>query len=308
MKILVLYSSQSGQLRTIIDYLTTDIQKEAGVHVAEIKLEQPFPFPWTSDTFFDAMPECVLQVPSAIKPMPRILEDDYDLVILGYQPWFLSPSNPTTSFLKSEWARVLTGKPVVTVMGCRNMWLNAQEKVKASLLALNAQLVGNIVLEDRHSNLVALFTIIRWMFKGQKEASGWLPTAGVSDEEMAAAQRFGRPILEHLRAGTLDRLQEELLRLDAVILRPNLVIIERRGAAQFPKWAAKARAKGLPGNPERKKVIGIFKRLLMVSIFVLSPISALLARLQVAFSHRKLKREVAYFKGVDYEKGRIGVA
>jgi len=307
MNILVIYATQSGQLRSILDRLMTDMIPEAHVDFAEIELLQPYPFPWSSDRFFDAMPECVLEIPSAIKPMPQILERAYDLVILGYQPWFLSPSNPTTSFLKSEWAKALQGKPVITVIGCRNMWLNGQEKVKAALLGLQAQLVGNIVLEDRHSNLVALLTIIRWMFKGQKKASGWLPDAGVSDEEILASKRFGAPILQHYRQNNLSQLQDTLLKMDAVILRPNLIIIERRGAGQFPHWAMKARNQGLPGNKERMKVIMNFKRLLLVSIFVLSPISALLAKIQVAFQHKKLKREVDYFKNVQFEPGRIGI-
>lgn len=307
MKILVIYASQSGQLKDILEHLVADMPADTTIDFARIELEQPFPFPWSSDTFFDAMPECILQVPSVMKPLPGILMQDFDLVILGYQPWFLAPSNPTTSFLKSTWAKVLEGKPVITVIGCRNMWLNAQEKVKVELQRLQARLVGNIVLEDRHSNLVALLTIIRWMFKGQKEASGWLPAAGVADAEIAAARRFGPPIVQHFRNNTLDLLQDDLLAKDAILLRPNLVIIERRGASQFPKWAKKARAKGGPGDPERKPVIDNFKRLLLVSIFVLSPISNLLAKLQTAFSHKKLKREVTYFKGVHYEKGKIGL-
>ncbi len=173
-----------------LNNIVKDIQGEAEIDFAEIKLVKPFPFPWSSATFFDAMPECVLQIPSDIHPMPELKAKDYDLIIFGYQPWFLSPSNPANSFLKSEWARVLKGKPVLTVIGCRNMWLNAQEKVKAELQQLGANHVGNIVLEDSHGNLVSLLTIIRWMFKGQKEASGKLPAAGVAERDIKGAQKI----------------------------------------------------------------------------------------------------------------------
>ena len=37
---------------------------------------------------------------------------DYDLVVLGYQTWYLSPSLPTTGFLKSRYAKVLKGKTI----------------------------------------------------------------------------------------------------------------------------------------------------------------------------------------------------
>ncbi|PSK89873.1 hypothetical protein [Taibaiella chishuiensis] len=306
MKILAIYASQSGQLRDILNNLVKDIQGEAEIDFAEIKLVQPFPFPWSAATFFDAMPECVLQIPSDIQPMPQLAAKDYDLVIFGYQPWFLSPSNPANSFLKSEWARVLKGKPVLTVVGCRNMWLNAQEKVKGELAQLGANHVGNIVLEDKHGNLVSLLTIIRWMFKGQKAASGRLPAAGVADSDITGAQKYGMPVLQHLKQGKIDHLQKDLLQLGAIHLRPNLIVLEKRGVSQFPKWARKARAKGGPGSPERRGVIKTFQRILMVAIFVLSPITSLIAKIQTALNKKQLLKEVEYFKGVLYEAGKLG--
>lgn len=305
MKILALYSTQSGQLRDILNNIVKDIQGEAEIDFAEIKLVKPFPFPWTSATFFDAMPECVLQIPSEIHPMPELKAKEYDLIIFGYQPWFLSPSNPANSFLKSEWAQVLKGKPVLTVIGCRNMWLNAQEKVKAELEILGANHVGNIVLEDHHGNLVSLLTIIRWMFKGQKAASGRLPAAGVADHDIKGAQKYGMPVLQHLKQNKINNLQQDLLQLGAINLRPNLIVLEKRGVSQFPKWAKRARAKGGPGSPERRPVIKTFQNILMVAIFVLSPITTLIAKIQTAINKKQLLKEVEYFKGVGYQPGKL---
>ncbi len=305
MKILVLYYTQTGQLKEILDQVVKNIKDEAEIDFQEIKAATPFPFPWTSDTFFDAMPECVLQIPAGVVPMPQLREKEYDLVIYGYQPWFLSQSNPSNSFLKSEWASVLKGKPVVTVVGCRNMWLHAQETVKQALGEIGAQHVGSIVLEDKHPNLTSLFTILRWLFKGQKEASGRLPAAGVSDNDIHRAERFGRPIFNHIAERKLEALQPALLNLGAIELRPNLIVLERRGNGQFPKWAKRARAKGGPGDPARKPVLKTFKRLLMLGIFVLSPVSALTAKIAIALSRRKFMQEVDYFKSVAYVPGKI---
>ncbi|WP_233267327.1 hypothetical protein [Paraglaciecola sp. L3A3] len=56
------------------------------------------------------------------------------MIILTYQVWFLSPSIPIASFLQSEPAKKLfKDTPVVTIIGCRGMWLMAQEKVKTLL-------------------------------------------------------------------------------------------------------------------------------------------------------------------------------
>ncbi|WP_118976492.1 NADPH-dependent FMN reductase family protein [Taibaiella koreensis] len=306
MKILVVYFTQSGQLKGILDNIVQDMKQEAEIDFAEIRLVQPFPFPWSSATFFDAMPESVLQVPAAIQPMPAIMDKDYDLVLFGYQPWFLHPSIPANSFLQSEWAVALRDKPVITVIGCRNMWLNAQEKVKAQLQRLGANHIGNIVLEDKHGNMTSTLTIIRWLFKGQKEASKRLPDAGVSDRDIRDTQRYGKPILRHIKEGQTEALQQDLLHLGAIHLRPNLIVLEKRGVSQFPKWAKKARDKGGPGAAERKPVIKLFSRILITAIFVLSPITALVAKIQTALKKKQLLKAVEYFKSTQYQPGRLG--
>lgn len=303
-KVLVLYYSQSGQMREILQQLTASMGNQVALIIEEIKPQISFPFPWTTDTFFDAMPESVLQIPPEIEPMPAIEGKQFDLVILGYQPWFLSPSQPLTGFLRSRWAATLKDTPVITVIGCRNMWLNAQEKVKADLMQIGAKLCGNIVLEDRHSNLTALKSITRWMFSGQKKVAG-KPEAGVATEEIKACGKFALPVLDCLKQNRLETLQESLLALNAVQLRPNLIVMEKRGISQFPKWAEKARARGLPGSAERKPVIKSFSRLLIVAIFVLSPVTNTIAALQTTLRKKKLMKEVAYFKSIRFETGKL---
>jgi hypothetical protein len=301
----VIYFSQSGQLRDILDHVVQDMKSGAEVDYAEIKPVKPFPFPWKAESFFDVMPESVLLTPTAIQPMPEITAKDYDLVIFGYQPWFLHPSIPANSFLKSEWANGLKGKPVITVIGSRNMWLNAQEKVKAELDRVGAKHAGNIVLEDKHPNMVSTLTIIRWLFKGQKEASKRLPAAGVSDTDIRDTQKYGKPILRFLNENKMDELQKELLHLGAIHLRPGLIVLEKRGVSQFPKWAKRAKSKGEPGTPARLKVIKAFQRLLITAIFVLSPITSLVAKIQTALKMKQLLKEVEYFKSVAYEQGKF---
>lgn len=305
-RILVLYFTQSGQLRDILNHTLQDIKDRAELVFAEIAPAAPFPFPWTAYTFFDAMPETVEQIPVPMKPLPpEIMNQDYDLVILGYQPWFLHPSQPITSFLKSPDAQLLKGKPVITLVGCRNMWLNAQERIKDGLQQAGANLVGNIVLTDTYPNLISLLTIIRWSFTGRKEAKGLLPAAGVQDREIKNASRFGMPIYRHLTENKLASLHNELLLMGAIHLKPGLVLLEKRGIKNFRFWAKFIREKGGPGDPNRKGRVTMFKRLLLVAIFILSPISSLTAFIQLQLQKRSLLKDVDYFKGLQYEKGRI---
>ncbi|HRO43751.1 MAG TPA: hypothetical protein PL009_13015 [Flavipsychrobacter sp.] len=304
--ILVLYYTQSGQLRDILDSLLENIREQVAIDFVAIDPLCPFPFPWNAYEFFDAMPETVERIPIDIKPLPeQIKTKHYDLVILGYQPWFLNPSQPITGFLKSEHAAFLKGKSVLTVVGSRNMWLNAQEEVKNDLQQIGARLVGNIVLTDSYPNIISTLTVIRWAFTGRKEASGMLPAAGVQEKEIKAASRFGTTILKYLTEKKLEQLQPALLQLGAVKLKPGLIILEQRGITNFRKFAKFIRAKGGPGNPDRRGRVLLFKRLLITAIFVLSPISSFTAFIQLQLKKKRLVKDLDYFKSVGLERGRM---
>ncbi len=305
-RILVVYYTQTGQLRQILDSVLSGIRDKVDIDYAVIEPVTPFPFPWSALQFFDAMPETVNHLPAAIRPLPAdVINKDYDLIIFGYQPWFLNPSQPTTAFLQTEFAKIFKGKPVVTVVGCRNMWLHAQEKVKGYLQSAGAHLVGNIVLTDTNPNLVSLLTVIRWSFKGQKEASGLLPAAGVQDEDIAAASRFGRTIYEHFVNDNLIDLQRSLLSQGAIGLKPGLVMLEQSGIKRFRFWANFISEKGGPGAPARASRVLMFKNLLLVGIFILSPITSTVALIKLAIKRNSLLKEVEYFRQLDYQEGRL---
>src|SRR4051794_40390330 len=97
--ILVIYYTQSGQLGDILDNFTAPL-KQAGHSIDTIRVhpETAYPFPWTGTSFFAQMPDSVLHVPTPLQPF-TLDKDAYDLVILGYQAWFLSPSVPVNSIL-----------------------------------------------------------------------------------------------------------------------------------------------------------------------------------------------------------------
>ena len=173
--VLVIYYTQSGQLLEISKNVTKALENSDNVKLTfyEIKLKNEFPFPWNRENFYDAFPETFLQIPAELTDLDNpVLKEQYDLIILSYQVWYLSPSIPTNSFLKSDIAgTLLKNTPIITVIGCRNMWIQAQEKIKRLLVANKAKLVGNIALVDRHINHVSVITIVQWMFSGGNEES-----------------------------------------------------------------------------------------------------------------------------------------
>lgn len=298
-KVLVVYYTQTGQLKRIIDHVLAPLANSVDITYEELVPVQPFPFPWGKQQFYDTMPETVQDMPRGIRPLEVDVNAHFDLVLLAYQPWFLSPSQPTAAFLQSEAAaRLLKGKPVITLLGSRNMWLNAQERVKNYLHRMGANLVGNIVLVDKSPNLVSLITILRWAFKGKKEATRFLPQAGVQENEIITSGRFAGPIARALETRQWESLHPELMSLDAVELLPNLVLLENNGISAFRFWAKFISAKGGPGAAARQGRVTMYRSLLLVGIFVLTPITLISSFIKLNLKRNELKREVEYYKGI----------
>ena len=253
-KVLVITYSQSGQLEEIVANVLKPLAGKVQVFHKKLSPVPDFPFPWTDVSFWDAMPESVRMIPSKIKPLSIDPDEDFDLVILGYPIWFLSPPIPLTTFLKSpEAKKILNGKPVLTIIGSRNMWVGAQEDIKKMIAENGGILKGNISLRDKHNNLSSVVTIIYWMISGKKDRYlGIFPKPGISDKDIAEAERFGKPVLQSVESGNFDMLHEELLRLKAVELIPNIVSIEKKGKRLFKIWSAFILKKG---GPDRKSVV-----------------------------------------------------
>lgn len=294
--VLVIYYSQSGQLKQIADQLTAQLI-DCNVVFYEIRLQNDYPFPWTGDTFFDSFPDAFQQRAQPMEPIPQaLLEQSFDLVLFHYQVWFLSPSTPITSFLKNpDGQKLLAGKPVVTVSGTRNMWILAQEKVKRLLQDAGAQLVGNIALVDRAPNLVSVVTIVDWLFSGQKRRfMGIFPLPGVSEADIRGASRFGKIIAKHLHGGSLDHLQPDIVAAGGVEISSFLLSVDQKGNKIFKKWAQLIDAR----PAQRKTLLKAFNIYVVLALYVVSPIVFVFHHLTYPFWSTSFKKEKAYFQSV----------
>lgn len=297
--VLVIHYSQSGQLTEILDNLTLPLSSDDEINITHytIEMEKEFPFPWNKSAFFNAFPESFLQIPAAIKaPSNTILEKQYDLIILGYQVWYLSPSIPVNSFLKSTFAKqIFKNTPVITVIGARNMWVKAQEKMKVLLTDVGANLVGNIALVDRNINHVSVVTIVHWMFSGEKtKYLGIFPKPGVSESEIKNASKFGNVIKQSLKNKNFNNLQDELLKLDAVEIRPFLVEMDKKANKMFKIWSNFIINK----KNSREFWLKVFNVYLWVAIWLISPIVFILHLLKYPFIASKIAKEKALYKKI----------
>ena len=296
-KILVIYYTQSGQLEDIINCFTTPLV-EAGniVEKVRVRVTKEYPFPWTGKSFFGVMPDCVLGVPTALQNF-ELKETNYDLIIFGYQAWFLSPGIPSNSILNHPSVKaVLKDTPVITITGARNMWISAMERIKKSLNESGARLVGSIALVDKHHNFISFITIFYWMFKGKKER--WLnifPKPGVSDADISNTGVFGATVQKYLALENWDGLQAEFIQQKAIEVKYNLMFIESKARKIFSIWA-----NIIVKKKKREPWLVAFKYYLLIALFIAAPIILTVdAIFFKPFLSGRIKKQKQHYSGVN---------
>lgn len=294
-KILIIYYSQTGQLKRILASIFSKLDREnVEIEYCAIQPKEPFAFPWSSDDFFNAFPETVTANPTPIEAVQ--VNGNYDLIVLGWQPWYLSPSQPIAAFLQSADAKnILSNQNVLLISGIRNMWIMAFQDLKNYLFEFNVKIVGNIVIEDLNSNLKSVRTVTKWQLTGDKGPYEKLPEAGVSKEEIKRAERFGPTIKKALMNNSYNSLQDKLVEQGAVKENLPIMLVEKNGKKIFKIWSNFILKKGDRLNKARLGRVRFFKNYLIFMIFVISPIPALIFKSFGKFFPSKAKGIIQSF-------------
>jgi len=299
-RILAVYYSQTGQLSEIMDCILAPLRasRDCSVTVARLKPKQPYEFPWSFWGFFDTLPECICDDPQPIERLPLAEDAEFDLIILGYQVWFVSPSLPTTAFLQSDQAkRLLRGKPVITIIACRNMWLMAQERVKLRLQKLGATLIDNVALAERTHGAKSVITTPWWLLSGNKGPylGGLLPRAGIWRSDIEGAARFGKTIADKFPRRGVGDTQSMLGGMGAVVVHPGLISSEQIAQRSFRIWGRLLRACGKPGSPLRRVVLGVYVVFLVAMLLTVVPLVFVLKTLLSLVTRKHIAEQRNYF-------------
>ena len=290
-RLLVLSYSQTGQLTRVADRIIGPLSEEPGieVHTEVLRPIKPYAFPWRFFRFLDAFPECAHMVPPPLEPLSLSGDEEFDLVILPYQVWFLAPSLPVVGFLKSPVARkLLAGKPVITVIACRNMWMLAQEKMKGLLAECGARLLDNVALVDPSPTMVSLFSTPLWLLTGRRDLLPGAPPAGVDEASIDAARRFGLALRDALRDNRELGTSPLLAGLGAVQVDPHLLFSEKVATRSFFVWGKLLRAVGEPGQARRVPFLVLYVTFLLTMVLTVVPISLVLQAVLRPFLRSRL--------------------
>lgn len=299
-KVLIVSWSQTGQLSDVVKAVAEPLLAAPDIEVVFETLRPitPYKFPWSFLHFFNTFPETVYEEPQPIQPLQVSADESFDLIILAYQVWFLSPSQPMMAFLQSKEAtRLLKDKPVITLIACRNMWLMAQEVMREKLSALGAILIDNAVLVDRAHPAATFISTPMWMLTGKRGPflNGLIPAAGIPAENIVSAKRFGIAIARQFSQREKISSDPMLQNLQAVTVNERLIASEKIAKRSFMIWGKLLRAIGAPSSPLRRVVLCLYIVFLVLMILTVVPVSALIKRLASPFTRERIAQQRRYF-------------
>jgi len=290
-KVLVLYYSQSGQLKRVIENFVVNLpDQDIEVDMRMIKPKELYPYPWPFYKFAVEFPEAVLMDGCEIEEVED-LSDDYDLIIIGYTIWFLSPSSPIVAFMKSSQAKkILKDKPVITVIACRDMWVMAQEKMKSLLEDVGAKLIDNVAFIDQGKGIYSFVTTPRWLLSGKKDAFWFFPPAGILEREIDRAARFGKRLNGALKQNKEKEMKPLLKNMGAVDVNGKLIASEIVATRSSKVWAKLIKKLGSKDSFGRKVGVTLYSVFLVLLVFTIVPLNIIIRKILNIFQKEKLKK------------------
>jgi len=229
--LLVIYYSQTGQLKEIISNFVKPWNVSYNIDFVEIKSDA-FSFPMRYKQFFDVFPETVLKLPSEIHY--TINEKDYDCIILGFQPWFLHTSIPFNSFMQTDdFKKLVRNKPVILVVDSRNTWRNSLNEVIVETEKNAGNIKGMFAFRDTSKNRAGLFPLLHWLLTGKKESSfKALQGGGILQEVIDSADIYGTKAL-----AALDDTDRTYIVIPHINEEFTSIKYEQWAIEKYLKWA-----------------------------------------------------------------------
>jgi hypothetical protein len=267
----IYWYSQTGQLRETAAALAAPLDK-AGWRVdwVEVKPNCAFPFPWPVRRFFGIFPEAVDpagladigEIAAGLPPHPG------DLVFFAFQVWYLAPSLPMRTMLRTA-PQAFTGRDVIGVVACRNMWYSAAVEVEQSIVEAGATYLGTVAATDTAPALATFVTTLRWLLTGRREAFWRFPRAGVGDDELARLRVLGEELAAAYsiaREDFIPVVREILARNQAAPVAPALAAADLIAGRAFRSWGRLIRSASRRSRAERSILLGAFVAGLVTAI------------------------------------------
>lgn len=168
-RVLVLYYSLTGQTKMVLDEIS-DVLTASG-HKVDMHRVEPvndWTVPYDKFLFFYNWTKIWLgmNLTQPIQPL-YLNKDDYDYILIGFQPWNLAPSMPINSFLDSPMANIFSGKKVIGIVTCRTRWERSYRIVKDKIARAGGELIDGLVIMNHEREPYNMITTTYYLFEGK---------------------------------------------------------------------------------------------------------------------------------------------
>ena len=297
-RILVLYYSQTGDVRRMAESFVQPLSAAgAAVIWEEIRPTVEYPSPWRNvHRFFNVMPECVLGLPPPIQPPQFAADDRFDLIVLAYQVWFLSPSLPVQGLFRTAAARVFRGRKVITISVSRNMWHRASLEMKRLLEEAGGEHIDGVVATHQGPPWATFLTTTRAVDGEARPFVGDLPARRAGGGGRGADGRAGGR--RRAAAGRLGgpRGPGPAPRFGGRGSEPPLRDAGARGRSLLSFLGSPHPQLRPPGPPLRSVGIFLFIHFLLLMIVAGIPLSVLTLPLVYPLTRRSTAARLAHLK------------
>jgi hypothetical protein len=285
---LVIWYSQTGQLRRALEALVEPLA-DAGYELVweELRPLRPYPFPWSLRAFLEVFPDAVLGGGCELAAPAVSPDEEFDLVVLGYQVWYLAPSSPVEALFRSDLRRAIAGRPVVTLVACRNMWFSAATRMRRLIELAGGELAGHVAVTDDGPVWATFVTTPRWLLTGRADRFLRIfPPPGIGPRTLAGVGRLGRVLAE--RAPRI-RHERPFAGHETFDVDDTVVVADVLAGLAFRPWAHFVARAGPSGSLRRALAMGTFGAWLTATVPVAMPALAL-ARLPLRRVVRRATR------------------
>lgn len=209
--VLALYTSLTHQTERIVLTVAEALER-GGHHVTREKLEPvvPMPLPVPPEMLGRLLKQALTGAWPVVplQPLRASVDTPYELILLGYQPWYMTPSVPMHSFLKGPQAQLLRGRAVIGLLSCRALYARASGLFEQWVSEAGGSVLEQRVWTDQDKRPTNFASLGHMLKHGQDPQSGpltrLLKPFGVGETGLARAQSYGESLSTRLKLGTLD--------------------------------------------------------------------------------------------------------
>ncbi|MDH2134233.1 hypothetical protein N5J77_24165 [Sphingobium yanoikuyae] len=292
-RVLAIYFSNSGDTKHALDRFLSPIENFGhDIVCREIVCEKKFPYPWKGYDFFNVLPETISGIAPELSNHTELCAEDFDMIVLAWQVWFLSPSLPMQAFMNSTSPESFRDRRVISIISCRQMWYAAYIDVARSIARTGAIFGDNLIVRHR-GKLASFVTTPYALLTGKDRKLAFLERGGQRPDDLVNLEEAGRRVAyssdQWGRRSSVTLLDDLVSRGDSI----SGLVTERLGRGFMRIWASVAITIGGPSSKARAPVMYAFTYLFLILIPIMLVVGAIIGLFSKVFgqnwSFRRLR-------------------